>query len=149
MKKLIESGAIPVVDMHRKLNRYLIREEDANSFLSEIEANPCKYGKEYILYGRISTYNEKKANSIRNTAALEWERLPSLLKAEQIAKLLGYSKNTIYIWRQRFGIKCISIGGERLIPKQVLLDFLASPEFHTIAHKSETHFEMIRRAYHV
>ena len=61
---------------------------------------------------------------------------------------LDYRSETIYRWHIRFDIHSFNVHGKLLIPKESLLDFVESPEFHLVERKSKFHYDLIRRAYY-
>lgn len=147
-KHFIDEGVIPAIDTHRKLNRYLIAKQDIEHFLLDSKQEPQKYGKEYGLYGGLRRYSKTYSGRLRRIAKAEWADVPDLLTAAEVGNLLGYRQETIYKWRIKFNISSIYVYGKLFIPKKALLDFMASPEFHGVAHKSAIHFDLIWRAYH-
>ncbi len=147
-KRFIDEGAIPVIDTHRKLNRYLIERQEIERFLLALKRDPEQFGKEYGLYGDLRRYSKTYAEQMRIIAKKEWANVPDLLTAAEAGNLLGYRQETIYRWRIKYEIPGIYAYGKLFIPKKALLDFIATQEFHGVAHKSAIHFDLIRRAYH-
>ena len=145
--RLIESGLIPAIDTHMQTNRYLISTKDIQWYLHEREQCPEKFGHKHKLFGVMEKYDAKAAKRMQTIAQSLWESQAELLTAYEVAALLGYRHETIYRWRIRFDIKVFVIEKTLYIPKRILLDFVASPEFHGIERKSDIHLDLIRRAY--
>lgn len=146
--RLIENGLVPAIDTHMKTSRYIIAREDVEKYLEEREKFPEKYGYVYRTYGETCGYCRKCASKMRKLAKEIWKNEPDLLDVQEVSKLIGYRKETIYRWQIRYGIRGVVANGKLFIPKKILLDFIASVKFHAIERKSEFHYELVRRAYY-
>lgn len=145
--RLIETGLIPAIDTHMQTNRYLISKKDIALYLQAREQNPEQFGHVHRAYGIMEKYDAAAAKRLRLIAQDLWTHKAELLTAYEVAELLGYQHTTIYRWRIHFNIKAFMIKKTLFIPKEILLDFVASPEFHSIKRKSQIHLDLIRRAY--
>jgi len=143
-KWLIENKLIPVIDTHTKTSRYLIAVKDVEQYLRERESNPEKYGHRFRTYGEAGVYDQNAAERLKATAQQLWESEKDILSAPDVSRLLGYARQTVYKWADRYGLKCIRANGRFYVPKSVLIDFIASQECLKIVRKSEKHFELIR-----
>ena len=147
-ERLISEGLLPAIDTHKRTNRYLIARADIETYLQDREQYPEKYGYEFRTYGKFADYDKASARRMRTIAEAIWENMPDLLTAYDIAAMLGYRSETIYRWHIRFRIRSFNVHGKLLIPKESVLDFVESPEFHLVERKSKSHYDLIRRAYY-
>lgn len=148
--RLIKSGTVPAIDTKKPTKRYLIplaeiylRERNQNplQFISDIQHNVQSHDA-------YQEFNLENAIKLRRIAAFEWVVCPDVLSASEISGLLGYRTETIYRWRKHLGLNGYIISGKLYFPKALLLDFVASPEFHGIKQKTRQHIDLIRRAIH-
>ena len=143
---LIENQVVPVIDTHTKTSRYLIAVKDVERYLREREREPGKYGYRFRTYGKTGRYDQIMANRLEATARELWKAEKDVLSAPDVSRLLGYTRQTIYKWNTRFGLKSIRVNGRLYFPKEVLIAFVASSACHRILRKSEKHYDLIRIA---
>ncbi|WP_276856874.1 helix-turn-helix domain-containing protein [Intestinimonas butyriciproducens] len=150
--RLIQSGLIPAIDTKKKTNRYFIAREDIEEFKRERERDPSKYAlsvKPIVsTCGAFREYQRSGAIKMRQIAQVEWSNLPDILCVKDVAHLLGYRSETIYRWIKKLGLNGLKISGIHYIPQKCLLEFIASPEFHSVHPKSSQHIDLLRRSYH-
>ncbi len=85
---------------------------------------------------------------MKDIARDQWENEPDLLDVPTISRLIGYRTEMIYKWHIRFHMKSIHVNNKLFIPKESLIRFIGTRQFHQIERKSKMHFELIRRAYY-
>jgi len=150
--RLIKRGVVPAIDTKKPTNRYLIARSDAETYLCERTRDPLQFVSNtqhnIQAHGAYQEFNLENAVRLRRIAAFEWMAYPDVLSASDISGLLGYRTETIYRWRNRLGLNGYFISGKLYFPKDCLLDFVASPEFHNIKQKTRQHIDLIRRAIH-
>lgn len=148
--KLIQSGLVPAIDTKKQTRRYLIARDDVEVFKRDRETNPSKYGiglsRNVLTYGGFREYRQSTAIKMRKLAQSDWADSPDVLSISDVSNLLGYRKETICRWRKTLGLKGFKISGRHYIPKNYLLDFIGSPEFHRVQPKSVKHVDLLRRA---
>lgn len=142
---LIETGVVQAIDTKKKTNRYLIPRASVEQYLSDRIEHPERYGHPTRTYG---IYRAEVGNRIRELLDERMKDAEDLLDAEYVANLIGYQKLTIYKWRKKYKLHFIPIKNQFFIPKAVLLDFIATPEFYNIPLKSQKHYELIWEASH-
>lgn len=150
--RLIKSGTVPAIDTKKRTKRYLIAQSDAETYLCERNRNPFQFvsdvQRNMQSYGAYQEFSPENSVKLRRIAAFEWMACPDVLSASDISILLGYRIETIYRWRKHLGLNGYTISGKLYFPKALLLDFVASPEFHGIKQKTRQHIDLIRRAIH-
>ena len=144
--KLIQSGLIPYIDIGDQTHRYLIRQSDAEAYLTDRAHDPAKYS--FQRKSRIQTYPGKFdrnfANELSQYASVLWKDEPQMLTVQQVHDLLGYSEHVIRRWYTTCGLAVVRLGTRAYIPKKGLLRFIGSKSFHSIKEKSATHVDLIR-----
>ena len=145
---LLKSGIIPAIDTRRKTDRYIIKHSDVVAYLEAREKHPEQFGYPFRTYGQMGIYSEHTAQRIRALAEEMWKSEPELLTMQQAAALIGYRDETLYHWRIRYHVQSVKHGNKLYIPKESLLNFIMTKEFHEVERKSKTHYELIWRAYH-
>lgn len=79
--KLIQSGLIPYIDIGNQTHRYLIRQSDAEAYLTDRAHDPAKYS--FQRKSRIQTYPGKFdrnfANELSQYASVLWKDEPQML----------------------------------------------------------------------
>ena len=144
--KLIQSGLIPYIDIGDQTHRYLIRQSDAEAYLTDRAHDPAKYS--FQRKSRIQTYPGKFdrnfANELSQYASVLWKDEPQMLTVQQVHDLLGYSEHVIRRWYTTCGLAVVRLGTRAYIPKKGLLRFIGSRSFHSIKEKSAAHVDLIR-----
>ena len=144
--KLIQSGLIPYIDIGDQTHRYLIRQSDAEAYLTDRAHDPAKYS--FQRESRIQTYPGKFdrnfANELSQYASVLWKDEPQMLTVQQVHDLLGYSEHVIRRWYTTCGLAVVRLGTRAYIPKKGLLRFIGSKSFHSIKEKSAAHVDLIR-----
>ena len=84
--KLIQSGLIPYIDIGNQTHRYLIRQSDAEAYLTDRAHDPAKYS--FQRKSRIQTYPDKFdrnfANELSQYASVLWKDEPQMLTVQQV-----------------------------------------------------------------
>lgn len=118
--KLIQSGLIPYIDIGDQTHRYLIRQSDAEAYLTDRAHDPAKYS--FQRESRIQTYPGKFdrnfANELSQYASVLWKDEPQMLTVQQVHDLLGYSEHELLT------INALAAADYCIIPVQA--HFLAS-----------------------
>lgn len=87
--KLIQSGLIPYIDIGDQTHRYLIRQSDAEAYLTDRAHDPAKYS--FQRESRIQTYPGKFDRNFAN----ELSQYASVLWSVQQYKCRMYGKGSI------------------------------------------------------
>lgn len=113
--KLIQSGLIPYIDIGDQTHRYLIRQSDAEAYLTDRAHDPAKYS--FQRESRIQTYPGKFdrnfANELSQYASVLWKDEPQMLTVQQVHDLLGYSEHVIrrwYVYGKIVGVSTVLAG---------------------------------------
>lgn len=143
---LIESKLVPAINTQRQTNRYLIARSDMLWYLRERELNPARYRYEKS-GGRelVKEYTPNRAARLRKIILQEWADVPDVLRLEEVSALLGYTKKEVRAWRKGLGLKSLIVSHTLYFPKKYLIEFVASPEFHSLYPKSPEHMALLRR----
>lgn len=84
--KLIQSGLIPYIDIGNQTHRYLIRQSDAEAYLTDRAHDPAKYS--FQRKSRIQTYPGKFdrnfANELSQYASVLWKDEPQMLTVSRL-----------------------------------------------------------------
>ena len=73
-----------------------------------------------------------------------WSDLPDVLTEQNVARLLGYTANTVGRWISKRRLRTVTAHGETFVAKQWLIDFCREYGFR-IVRKSRTHRELEAR----
>jgi hypothetical protein len=152
---LVENGIIPSVDTGRKTWRYKIALEDVIDYLKRRK----KYGS-MIPYGAASsekTYETRKMSSRKcfnqmvvsdcKSDIIEYfnyiyTECDDLLTVVDVVEMIGFGKSTVLKLLKTGAIKSVMTYPKYIIPKQYLLEFVATPRFVEYKVSSE-HFMKI------
>lgn len=124
--KLIKSGLIPV---SKGLTGYLIAVEDVKRYLINRENNPKQYGYCGTLNGQ---FRQPLSPSALRAVVNFFEDKPDIFSVEDISGMFGCHPSNISKWKQRFGLKAIMLQHKLYVPKDALIDFIASSQFQKI-----------------
>lgn len=148
---LLENGYIPCKDTGKKTRRFTIRTKDVVSYLTMLETKPealppmpvgiFSSGAKYKVKANpcLEIDPKKFAVFLRN----EWKAVPDALSVKEASKLIGYSYSTIIDWISKGRFHAVLYHCSYLIPKDALIDYLASSGNYSISQKSETHLKLI------
>ena len=118
--KLIQSGLIPYIDIGNQTHRYLIRQSDAEAYLTDRAHDPAKYS--FQRKSRIQTYPGKFdrnfANELSQYASVLWKDEPQMLTVQQVHDLLGYSEHVIRRWYTTLRTCSCTLGNPNLYSQE-------------------------------
>lgn len=152
----LENNFIPCIDSGKKTRRYQIRLDDVIAFLFEREENPALYKPRQNYYAGQKKTKRAKVESRTNHIDLALLReflfeylseCEDVITPKEASKVTGYSLNTISRWCTEGTLKSFNIYNHVKIPKEYLINFLASERGVKIARKSETHLEIMLSAF--
>lgn len=143
---LIQNKLVPAINTQRQTNRYLIARSDMIQYLRERELDPPRYKYEKgSKKGPVKAYTPSRAARLRKILLQEWANVPDVLRLEEVAQLLGYSKNAVRSWRKDYGLKSMTVSHTLYFPKKHLIEFVSSPEFHRLNPKSSKHIAFLKK----
>ena len=145
---LIENGLIPVVRKESATtDRYLIARNDMEMYLKNRELEPKKYRyrktERYPSGICVKSYTPARARKLRTAASITWENEPDMLLLSDVSRLLGYREKIIQEWRKTMELETVIVGQRLYFPKQYLIEFVGSANFHRIRPKSAKHLALL------
>ena len=120
-------------------------------YLQDREIDPERFGyrrniAKSKIHNTFGTYDSAVGAKMRQLAEEYLADGPDLLTVRDIIEFLGYSRYSIYNWKNKLGLKYIRLNGKLFFPKACFLDFIAGPDFYKILYKTEQHIDLLRRA---
>jgi len=152
----LEHNLIPCIDSGKKTRRYKIRLDDVIAFLIAREENPILYKPHQNYYAgqkpSVRIKVEKKVNQIDYGLLREFwfdylAECEDVITPKEVVEIIGYSRNTVSRWCTEGTIKCFLIYDRVKIPKEYLINFLASERATKISQKSDKHLEILLSAF--
>lgn len=148
---LIETGLIPVVRKESATtDRYLIARDDMEAYLRNRELEPKKYRyrktERYPSGICVKSYTPARARKLRTAASITWENEPDMLLLSDVSRLLGYREKIIQEWRKTMELETVIVGQRLFFPKQYLIEFVSSANFHRVRPKSAEHLALLNAA---
>ena len=158
---LLDNGFVPCTNSGKKTRKYKIRLDDVITFLERREANPLAFKAPDNYYkdnkGSASK-NESYAYSLNTSRLLHYRKMlrvflksrladcEDVMTPKDIEKVLGYSYKSVTRWCINKELRSFLILNKFKIPKEYLIDFMASERCILIAKKSDKHLEMMIEA---
>ncbi len=130
-KWLLENGYIPCEDRGTKTWRFVIRTVDVVEYLTLMETDPSKAPPKGLFnaapaWEKATPPLERVSlTEIRQFLQERWSEQPDALYEEDVAKLVGYSRNTIHKWIVNRRLKYVPVLNEVVIPKNWLIEYFA------------------------
>lgn len=145
---LIETGLIPVVKKESATtDRYLIARDDVEMYLRNRELEPKKYRyrktERYPSGICVKSYTPARAKKLRAAVTIAWETEPDMLLLSDVSRLLGYREKIILEWRKTMELESVIVGQRLYFPKQYLIEFVISANFHRVRPKSAEHLKLL------
>jgi len=142
---ILTSGIIPCVNSGKKTRQFKVAMKDIVRYLKETKANPGKYVFPSFSSGvKAERIGVELPGDRRFFATVKMyyknllDSYPDLLPITDAAEIIGYSKKTVFQWIGDGKLTVIRKNGY-LIPKSVLLSFVADREFVMRQPRSEKH----------
>ena len=147
---LLENGYIPCEDTGKKTRRFKIRITDVIEYLTLLEESPesmltppgiFSSGIKYKPRHRI----ELQIDSGKFIEVLKkrWSSFPDALTVGDVAKLTGYCQTTISEWISKGKLMGVWYYNKYLIPKDCLIEYIATKAHYSIHQKSKKHMDLI------
>lgn len=126
-KWLLENDVIPCKDSGKKTRRFTIKMDDVIEFLKkQTEGNLKIMPPPGIFTTRPSSINANGVSMLPSTDFLnnQWKQMPDVLRTEQVAHMLGYTRSTVVKWIRIGQLEAVSYQQSYLIPKEWLIDYI-------------------------
>lgn len=152
----LENNFIPCIDSGKKTRRYKIRLDDVIAFLIAREENPILYKPHQNYYAgqkpSVRIKVEKKINHTDYDLLREFwieylAECEDVITPKDVTEILGYSYKTVSKWCTEETLKSFLIYNRFMIPKEYLINFLASERATKISKKSDKHLEIMLSAF--
>ena len=145
---LVQHGVIPVIDTGKKTWRYKISIDDVITYLYHREQVGSMIPCGAVKSRPTKTVSNRKSFSQIITPGQEWEiveyfeyiysEYADVLKTSDIVVMTGLNKSTVLKLLKSGRIKSLIDSPTYLVPKQYLLEFVATPRFIESKTISET-----------
>lgn len=139
---LLESGLVPCLDSGKKTRRFKIKTTDVIHYLEDRELRPeyykppeGYYKQPHIPQPRV--LSEHDLLVMRQFYEEELAPWPDVMTIKQVSAFTGYGKTSVERWCSKQYLKNFYIKRRYYIPKEFLVDFLASWRFIGKTVKSE------------
>ncbi len=158
---LLDNGFVPCTNSGKQTRKYKIRLDDVIVFLEKREANPFAFKAPDDYYkenkGKV-VKSMSYAYSLNTSRLLHYRKMlrvflehrfadcDDVMTPKEVGKLLGYSYKSVSRWCESKSLKSFLILNKYNIPKEYLLDFMASERCILIAKKSDKHIELMLEA---
>jgi excisionase family DNA binding protein len=144
--------SFPCKDTGKKTRRFTIQTKDLISYLTLLETSPEALPIPTGIFSSEANGQAKEnpyllINSEKFAAFLhtEWRTVPDALSVKEASKLLGYSCGAVDHWISKGRLKAVRYHNSYLIPKDALINHMASLGNNCICQKSEKHLKLICR----
>ena len=139
---LLESGLVPCLDSGKKTRRFKIKTTDVVHYLEDRELHPEHYKppEGYYKQPHITqprALSEHDLLVMRQFYEKELAPWPDVMTIKQVSAFTGYGKTSVERWCSKQYLKNFYIKRRYYIPKEFLVDFLASWRFIGKTVKSE------------
>ena len=139
---MLQNGLLPCENTGKKTRQYRIRSEDVITYQAKNAGCPD------VLPQIFSSASPRQphvppADFYERLSKL-WSDLPDALTEQDVARLLGYTANTVGRWISNRRLRTVTAHGETLVAKPWLIDFCWEYGFR-IVRKSRTHRELEAR----
>ena len=149
---LLDNGLVPCTNSGKQTRKYKIRLDDVIAFLDAREIKPAAFkvpdnfykGSVYNLYRSSIKRLSKNKDILRTFLNKQIADYDDVISPSMVSEITGYSTKTIALWCEKGKLKSFNIFNRVKIPKEYLIDFLASDEGLLIAKKSKKHIELIK-----
>lgn len=146
---LLENGYIPCEDSGKKTRRFKIQITDVIEYLTALENNPEIFKTPPGIFSSGYKSKHKVADQIDSDKFLrmlkkKWSGLPDALTVSDVTKLVGYCQSTISDWILKGDVLGVRYYSKYLIPKECLIEYIATKAHYSIHQKSQKHRELIQ-----
>lgn len=136
-KYLLDEGIIPCVNTGKLTRQYRVNLSDVEEYLKH----------PYVFeVGMFTMEKPKKASAIQFDETIAqafyqelWCDENDMLTVNEICELIGYSRNTLYIWMKKGWVERHFLMNRMYVSKQALIKMVSSVEYMSIVHKSDKH----------
>ena len=139
---MLQNGLLPCENTGKKTRQYRIRYEDVIAYQAKNAGCPV------VLPQIFSSASPRQPRvppaDFCERLSQRWSHLPDALTEQDVARLLGYTANTVGRWISNRRLRAVTAHGETLVTKQWLIDFCREYGFR-IVRKSRTHRELEAR----
>ena len=152
---LLQSGLVPCIQTGKKSCSYKIRMKDIIHYMKLREKYPGRYKppKGYYmdttstshwlamqnreLPPGVTTSKLKKYYSEKNKA------YPDLLNVRQVSEIAGYCTSVVLKWIHSHELPALPVGNSHLVPKHILIEYMAGEAYRNRIPKSKKQYEDI------
>lgn len=145
---MLQNGIIPCIDTHKKTRRYTIRLDDVIAYITASEQAP---ENQEIPAGTFSSKPKRSPimpamppDGFRESLTDEWYNVDDVLTIADVAKLTGYSENTVDRWILKGSLRSVLVQTGLITCKEWLINFYCADGYR-IAQKSEKHVSLIKK----
>jgi hypothetical protein len=147
---LLENGYIPCEDSGKKTRRFKIQITDVIEYLTALENNPEIFITPPGIFSSGYKSKHKVADQIDSDKFMtmlkkKWSGLPDALTVSDVTKLAGYCQSTISDWILKGEVLGVRYYSKYLIPKECLIEYIATKAHYSIHQKSQKHRELIQQ----
>ena len=139
---MLQNGLLPCENTGKKTRQYRIRSEDVIAYQTTNAGCPD------VLPQIFSSASPRQLRvppaDFCERLSKAWSDLPDALTEQDVARLLGYTANTVGRWISNQRLRAVTAHGETLVAKPWLIDFYQEYGFR-IVRKSRTHRELEER----
>ena len=138
MKYLLENGYIPVVDTGKKTHRYLVRKDDAESFLAKMETPGFLYELSGMFSSRatgetlkaVTPFEPSESNceKLKRHLTVKWSDLPDALTSRTAADLIGIAPGKVNSLIRTKTLVGANVCGVWHCTKESLIEYASSVE---------------------
>lgn len=152
---LLKSGAVPCEYSGKKTRCYKIKKDDVKKYLESKGKFPEYYATPkgwHRGYRKISLPSEMSENTLKQLHEYYADLLSDykdVITAQEVVKLTGYAKTTIYNWCGKGRLKHFIKNNTYYIPKVFLIEFFCSTYFRSIVRKTSWHIQTINEFHHL
>lgn len=153
---MLNNGFIKCKNTGKKSRKYIVLKADLIEFIEDSQEHPERY---IFPCGEFSSgCNAPKINgfncgtghfpflpeSFCQWLEQEFCNLPESLTINEVVEITGYNKNSVNRWLKNGQLKYVYTQGEKLVPKDWLMEFYCGYGNKIVA-KSEKHESMMRK----
>ena len=124
---MLQNGLLPCENTGKKTRQYRIRSEDVIAYQAKNAGCPDVLPQ---IFSSVSPRQPRvpPADFCERLSKL-WSALPDALTEQDVARLLGYTVNTVGRWISNRRLRAVTAHGETLVAKQWLIDFSGNTAF--------------------
>lgn len=146
-KYYLDHGIIPCINTGSATHKYRILTKDVVTFLIIRQKHPDLFRVSVSTTRRKLipiAYSQALKTKMESIYSPLLHQYPDVLSIAQVSEVTGYSEESVKRWCRSKKIHYFEIRRKYLIPKEKLLLFLSSEEYHAISNKSAAHKRILR-----